>query len=504
MGLSLRGSTSGSIDINPPAVAGNNTITLPGDNGSANQFFRNSTTAGIVTYSSMVEDSSGNIGIGTDNPIRRLHVQSPGSISNALFGNSANNNSIEVTRTGSTGSYFQVQTYTNICNVVGGPTLTFRTSDPVGSASTERLRIDSSGRVKIGNDANYSAATGSKLAVELMTTAGTILEIADQTDGFSTFESVKNAGGGATDYGGYIFSGRRDADDDIKEYLRIDSSGRLLVGVTSTSVNTRFLVKNNATSSGPGSLCVGTVTVTPTNGATIGAQQFLSSADANTAEIRVRRDGGTWTNGTSHPTRLEFSTTADGASSPTERMRISHSGGTSHFATAAAHGFRATQTAGTDSILFVQNNSSSVTTGSNVFIVRADGDVENATGNYTAFSDQKLKENIVDANSQWDDIKSIQIRNFNFKEETGLPTHTQIGVIAQELEQICPNLVKDVKVTNDGEDTYKTVKSSILYMKTVKALQEAMERIETLETANASQAVTIAALDARLTALEGA
>ena len=35
------------------------------------------------------------------------------------------------------------------------------------------------------------------------------------------------------------------------------------------------------------------------------------------------------------------------------------------------------------------------------------------------------------------------------------------------------------------------------------ALQEAVGKIETLEAANTSQAATIAALDARLTALEG-
>jgi hypothetical protein len=65
MGLSLRGQTSGAVDINAPAVAGDNTITLPDGNGSANQFYKNSTTAGIVTHSSMVEDSSGNVGINT-------------------------------------------------------------------------------------------------------------------------------------------------------------------------------------------------------------------------------------------------------------------------------------------------------------------------------------------------------------------------------------------------------------------------------------------------------
>ena len=63
MGLSLRGTTSGAIDINAPAVAGDNTITLPANNGSANQFFKNSGTAGIVTYSSMLETPAGDVGV---------------------------------------------------------------------------------------------------------------------------------------------------------------------------------------------------------------------------------------------------------------------------------------------------------------------------------------------------------------------------------------------------------------------------------------------------------
>ena len=73
-GLNLRGDTSGSVEIVSPAVAGDNTITLPKNNGGANQFFKNSTTAGIVTHSSMVEDASGNIGIGTITPTETLHV----------------------------------------------------------------------------------------------------------------------------------------------------------------------------------------------------------------------------------------------------------------------------------------------------------------------------------------------------------------------------------------------------------------------------------------------
>ena len=73
--------------------------------------------------------------------------------------------------------------------------------------------------------------------------------------------------------------------------------------------------------------------------------------------------------------------------------------------------------------------------------MRADGNLYNAAGGIGVLSDLKLKENIVSANSQWDDIKAIQIRNFNFKKETGYDTHTQIGVVAQEVETISPGLV---------------------------------------------------------------
>ena len=118
--------------------------------------------------------------------------------------------------------------------------------------------------------------------------------------------------------------------------------------------------------------------------------------------------------------------------------------------------------------------------------VKGDGDCQNTNNNYGALSDSKLKENIVDANSQWDDIKAVQVRNYNFKAETNYPTHTQIGVVAQELETVSPGLVKDNPDLdandNDLGTVTKSVSYSVLYMKALKALQEAMTRIETLET----------------------
>jgi len=111
--------------------------------------------------------------------------------------------------------------------------------------------------------------------------------------------------------------------------------------------------------------------------------------------------------------------------------------------------------------------------GNVTFSVDADGDVQNTNNSYTAISDQSIKENIVDANSQWDDIKALQIRNYNLID---YPNVTHLGVVAQEVEAAGMNgLIKE------NEDGLKSVKYSILYMKAVKALQEAIGRIETLE-----------------------
>lgn len=71
--LPLTGATSGTTTLIAPAVAGNNTITLPTSNGVANQFLKNSGTAGAQTYSQATEDSSGvfsfNSGYGSSAPV---------------------------------------------------------------------------------------------------------------------------------------------------------------------------------------------------------------------------------------------------------------------------------------------------------------------------------------------------------------------------------------------------------------------------------------------------
>ena len=115
--------------------------------------------------------------------------------------------------------------------------------------------------------------------------------------------------------------------------------------------------------------------------------------------------------------------------------------------------------------------------------INSNGSFESADNSYGSISDVKLKENIVDAKSQWDDVKALKIRNFNFKRK---PDTKLLGVVAQEVETISPGIVyesEDLELGGASKGTTtKGVKYSILYMKAIKALQEAMARIETLET----------------------
>jgi hypothetical protein len=118
-------------------------------------------------------------------------------------------------------------------------------------------------------------------------------------------------------------------------------------------------------------------------------------------------------------------------------------------------------------------------------LVYSNGNLVNRNNSYGALSDEKLKENIVDSGSQWNDIKALRVRKYSMKEDA-LDAPNRLGVIAQEVEAAgmgglvfeSPDTDADL---NDLGTVTKQVNYSVLYMKAVKALQEAMERIETLE-----------------------
>jgi len=130
---------------------------------------------------------------------------------------------------------------------------------------------------------------------------------------------------------------------------------------------------------------------------------------------------------------------------------------------------------------FVGSNTANTVT----FKVLGTGNVQNTNNSYAGISDVKLKENIVNASSQWDDIKALTVRKYSMKEDN-LDAPNRLGVIAQEVEAagmsglVLENIDRDEDMNDLGTVT-KAVNYSILYMKAVKALQEAMTRIETLE-----------------------
>ena len=184
----------------------------------------------------------------------------------------------------------------------------------------------------------------------------------------------------------------------------------------------------------------------------------------------------------------------------TERMRIDNLGQINTFSGDASNTLNiANANAASTSVNLITGNHSATATGTGtlVFIVRTNGNVLNTNNSYGGISDIKLKENIVDAGAQWDDLKALQVRKYNFK---AIPDHTQIGLVAQEVELVSPGLVSESSDRdaegNDLGTVTKSINYSVLYMKAVKALQEAMERIETLEASNADMLARVTALEA--------
>jgi hypothetical protein len=408
MSIKIKGSTDGSVSLDAPAdtspTGSDITLTLPTTVGSAEQFLKNSGTAGELEFSSMVETSTG-VGIGETSPLGKCHI-----------------------KTGDSGA------------------------SSVG-ASADELVIEGSA------NAGMTIISG--------TSGQGLINFADSGD--------VNVGNITYDHNANFLSFKtNDA-----ERLKIDNSGIVFLGSSSSTSNT---IANNYTS----------------------AKMSLSGGGGGCAVIDIY--------GAFHstsPKEIRMSTNS------VERFKM-NSSGHSQFR-AASYVVEARSIAGSSASNCLYSGAHSSTgfgLGTITYEVYTNGNVKNTNNSYGQLSDVNLKENIVDATSQWDDIKSLQIRKYNFREATGYETHTQIGLVAQEVETVCPGLVQTTPVREDATpvldaegnalETIKSVSTSVLYMKAVKALQEAMTRIETLETQNTAQQAQIDDLLTRVTALEAA
>ena len=455
-------------------------------------------------------DSSGNVGL--DFAPKSMHANVTSSLnvgSSGLFQRTKNTfissnfyyNSSDVGKSIASGHALIYQQ-----DVTNGAHIWFRTGSASGADETvsnvESMRIDSSGNVGIGGAPTvfggqnfltiHSPGASTNIAGVDFKVSGT--REASIISYPSNSEALRIAG---------ITNRPVTFHTNDTERMRIDSSGRLLVGTSSESGNAAAVVRaNSANAAGAGVLDISRGTSRPSgSGTAIGYLRFTTESNTsnnyNYASIVAMSDGASSSN-SDIKGRLEFHTTANGTGSPTERMRITSNGETRVFS--SGNGIRShnSSAASTSANLFLgYHSASSTSNGTNSFRVYTNGNVVNTNNSYGAISDAKLKENIVDASSQWDDIKDLRVRNYNFIEGQ---THTQIGVVAQEVETVSPGLVTESPdLDEEGNDlgtVTKSVNYSVLYMKAVKALQEAMTRIETLETSNADLLARVTALEA--------
>jgi hypothetical protein len=406
-------------------------------------------------------------------------------------------------------------------NITSVGTLTGFTSTGIDdNADATAITIDSSENVGIGNTSpsakftNYkntsiSGSAGATLSLELNTEPRLLLASDSSTSYISSFDGNPitfsvTAGNFSSSTG--------------TERMRIDPSGSLLHGTTSSSIynetsgdgvnikgqSGQIIIAKNSTSSADPALWLnntgvdGSIATFAKDGAVVG------SIGTGASELFIgSNDAYLWTSGNNNAF-LPASTVIGGASDglldlgSSSRyfkdlylVKLDIAGGSSldgnyaflksSSATVTSLTLRKDSVAA-DSVDYLQCRNDANTL---KLVIEGDGDVKNTNNSYGAISDEKLKENIVDATSQWDDIKAVRVRKYSLKEHN-LDSPNMLGVVAQELESAGMNglVSESIDRNEDNEDlgtVTKSVNYSILYMKAVKALQEAMDRIETLE-----------------------
>jgi len=188
---------------------------------------------------------------------------------------------------------------------------------------------------------------------------------------------------------------------------------------------------------------------------------------------------------------LTFTTNGGGASgtNPTEHMRLSGGNlllGTTSAAQDSGAGVKLVDD-GTNGRVFVQGGSQTSGEGYSLhangayrFYVSYSGAIFSTSTSITQISDVRLKENIRDLDDGLAKVMQLQPRKFDWKEGKGKDVTNDRGFIAQEFEQVFPDLVNEWKdEAPEGEEPYKAV-SADLIPTLVKAIQEQQTLIESL------------------------
>ena len=374
-------------------------------------------------------------------------------------------------------------------------------ADTIGfvEGGTEVVRIDSSGRVGIGT-------TSASYALDVRTT-GTSISSSFTSDQSEQYIALKDAGTtighvrlGSTSGSMLFFAGNG-------ERGRFDSSGRLLVGTSTargnffnttgqepafqvegtTNQTARISVTRCSNDDAASLLIFGKSRSASVGGNTIVAQNdFLGGISFQGADgsemvqgvfIYAEVDGTPGAN--DMPGRLVFSTTADGASSPAERMRIGNNGFTTFTTTSTLCTTRHRNdgaTAGqywnvgpdTGNTFIVYNQSST-----GVYIT-------NGGTSWTANSDERLKtglEPITEAAQKVSSLRAVTGRYITDDE-----TVSRAFLIAQDVQAVLPEAVN---VQQDSGGTLGLQYTDVIPL-LVAAIKEQQETIADLKARVAS------------------
>ena len=390
--------------------------------------------------SALVVDASQRVGIGTATPSDTLELSS--SLPGLTW--------TDTTNSGKTRVYLDDYIYTvavDAANAISESALAIRIDN------SERARIDSSGNVGIGTASPVTQCTvyGSASAIQFQNTnTGSA-----SGDGFY----VGNYGGLSAQVWQYendvILFGTNNT-----EAARIDSSGRLLVGTsavpTATTVEDALVViegNSGGNPTGGGSLVLSRGSTVTSTGQFLGEIHFADTGAGYFGRIACEVDGAP--SAGDYPGRLVFSTTADGASSPTERLRID-SAGSVVLANASA---------------FVAAYIYNTTTGSAANVnVDASGFLRRST------SSIKYKENVQDATHGLTELLQLRPVTYTGKSEADGATVFG-GLIAEEVDAV--GLSEFVQYAEDGSPDALAYGNMVSLC--VKAIQEQQAVIEELQ-----------------------
>ncbi len=282
------------------------------------------------------------------------------------------------------------------------------------------------------------------------------------------------------DGSGNLIIGHGVNSDTPTERMRIDSSGNMLLGMTSTSFPKRLNVQGSS----------GAIIALKNSDTTSYAQNTNTSIEfglntGNTGnqvgacEIRAFKENGT--NG-NNARALSFYTGLNGGS-PTERMRIDSAGKVFIGTTSGSERLKVETTANTMVPMTINDSSNTSTLTHRILFSTGGTEVgrirctNSATQYNTSGSDRSMKKNF----ELWDEdvlslFKNINPQKFNFIQEEDGATKSK-GFIAQELANSFPEAYS--KGEKEDDKYWFNPSGMVVYL--MKALQEAVARIEALE-----------------------